>query len=241
MRRAGLELRHTFRQPSRNVEKRDGVRCEDIGISHEHILAFFILIADLLVIQHGNVARSLDGVMNGIHMGQFVGYDIPNPFGIAPELVIKSGGVDFHLVIDIISAAVGIILVVLDDNADLGIHIAIHLHQRLPDLLGDFGNANRGEFLSFGIINDKMLCLVFPPVQLRLILGMQRGSGKKHKEYEKQRERRRRRTYHLSTPTLTVSECVRVLIRAMYNPLARREASILISLATPGMTLLSGR
>ena len=115
----GHVLGGTFGEPWRYDGEGDGVRCKDIRITRENIVApLFVLVAQIVEVNGRQAPWTLAGRLQGDDVGEFMGDHVPEPVGVAAQFEIQVGCPDFHGVVVIEGRAIGVVVGVLYNQAD---------------------------------------------------------------------------------------------------------------------------
>ncbi|OPZ80419.1 MAG: hypothetical protein BWY77_01084 [bacterium ADurb.Bin431] len=173
-----LDLGHPLRHPHRHRGHGHRIRGDDVGITIEHIVALLRLIAEGLQVKGGDFARQLARGPEGDHVGKLVGDDIAQPIVGAAQNEGHLRRPDLHLVVIIVGGAVGVVVVILDDEMDGAVRtVVIETGNGFVDLFRHLGDDAGGAFGPLMKMDLKMVSPEGVPIQFgmvdRLLLGME--------------------------------------------------------------------
>ena len=180
-----IVLRHAFCKPAWNDETRNRIRHNDVRISVKNVLAPLGLVAEPLEINPRNVAAEFHRRLDLDDVRELVCDNITEPIVSAAKIKVERRSPEFDLVVVKIGGAVGVVVVIFEDDTDLLVRLMmVERGHRAVNIFSNFCNDSRASFFTVVVVDKKMGCLDGEPIQLGvvevLVLSMERG--RKHND-----------------------------------------------------------
>ena len=181
-------LGRAFGEPGRDHGEGDGIGDEHVGVAGEYIVATaFALVSEHVQIHGGQPAGAFAGGLQRDDVCELVGDHVLQPVCGAAQFVVKTGGPDLYRIVVVVGCAVGIVLGVLDDQADLFVRLeAIEAGYRTVDRFRCVGRPPGARCQPLVVIDFEVLCLQDLPDQFRMVGVKRLRTGGRHREQQNQ-------------------------------------------------------
>ncbi len=152
-----IVLRDAFGKPAGDHERRNRIGDDNVGVSVQDIRASLRLVAQPLEVNRGEPPTQLHRGLDLDDVRELVGHDIMQPGMRASQFEIEGRSPELDLVIVEIRSAVGVVIVIADDEADLLIRLVlVHLRDRSVDPLRYRSDLPRGPLGPVMEVNEEM-------------------------------------------------------------------------------------